>query len=428
MSRRARLNAMGLTGCIVFLHFEFYSIDGYPLTVAPLALLAVLLSGARRRHWPVPLGALVAMLLGLPIVTALASPYIQVDGTEYLKTYLLWSFAVAALALGVIRPLTGRERSWLGVGCFAGLVSVSMFSIVQRLLASKGSTALFNPWKSHQYLYEYDLHAHLLALRAPAFYLEPSFNALVITSLLFVLLLLRHRIVCAFALATLGLLCAASVSGFAILALLSLLSTRALPRKRSVETRIVSRISILMLIAVSLWISRAYLTQRVSSASIIGSSTQYRLMAPLPVLQDVLWHSPLGLPLGSIQQVLPRYDLLNGRVVGSTLDNGLYLLIFYFGWVALAAALVVSSRLLFVKSRKGHFGLRSLAAFSLLTFANTGGILLPEFIFLYLLVILAFRLQPKPSGVDNAPSVFAVYRHRNSEQSERSARHQTLPV
>ena len=426
MRSRTTLGVAALVGSIVFLHFEFLSIGGYPLTVAPLAIALVLRCNALKRHWPVLLVTLVVISLGTPVVTALAYR-MPVNWTEYLRTYLLWFFAVAALALGISRPLTGRERSWLGAGCFAALVIVSTFSLMQRLLALDGSTALYNPWKSHQYLYNYDLRAHLLALRAPAFFLEPSFNALVITSLLFILLLLRYRVVWAFGFAILGLQCAASVSGFAILALLGLMSTRILPRGRGAGMVVVRRLSILTLIALSLWISHAYLTQRVSSASIVGSSTQYRLIAPLPVLQDVLGNSPLGAPLGSVQQVLPKYDLLNGQVVGSTLDNGLYLLVYYFGWIALAMGVILGLRLLFDKPRENQFGVRSFVAFSLLTLANTGGIVLPEFIFLYLLVILAFRLQLKPGGVDNALSV-TVYYHGDSEQPKRSTRDQTLPV
>lgn len=383
-----------LAATIVCLHFQLVGVAGFPLTIAPIAapLLMRNLLHLRVRAT----GALgVCLMLALVGIVATVSP--DVDGVQFLRTLGLVLFSALMVTGTSQGVLYRRVPSWVAPGCFLALGVTGSFTVLQYIAARRGSYALYNPWGSHQYLYQYDYALQLGSIRAPGFYLEPSFNALVLTSLLFMCLMLQYKPILAIALATAGVACTRSLSGLLILLAISAVTLRA----RRHLTRSGGGLHMLLAFGgVGLVISgfTSYIQTRALSGTVEGTSTNYRLVAPIPILRNVLVHSPLGEPLGAVRQVISSYGLLNGSKAGSSLDNGLYLLVFYFGWAGVLGILVVVGRLL-PRAREAPFTGRALLLFTLLTLLNTGGIFLPEFILLSCLVLAVWRSQAAPSDL-----------------------------
>lgn len=190
-------------------------------------------------------------------------------------------------------------------------------------------------------------------------------------------------------LAIVGLVCTNSVSGYVGFAVAMLGALVYGPNTTTYTKRIVLALGVLVgaLGALLFTSIPGYIITRLASGSSSASSTHYRITGPLPIVIDRLANGGIGLPLGSVQTVVPQYSLYLGDELGTSLDNGVYLLIFYFGWLAVLgigvwALLALRNRVYFVQ----FLFLLSILAF-------TGAIFSPEFAFLVGLLILAWRGQ-----------------------------------
>jgi putative colanic acid polymerase len=159
-----------------------------------------------------------------------------------------------------------------------------------------------------------------------------------------------------------------------------------------------------------------WLTSRLTTATVQGSSVNYRLVAPLEVLSDVFENSPLGAPLGTIETTFAEYDLLNGASRGTSLDNGAYLFIFYTGLVGvilLGACAMLAVALLLSRNRRG--GVAVLVGLMMLGYS--GGILLPEFVLGLGLFIYAWRTRPR-GELDDGQTPAVEFGHRDVQGLE----------
>jgi putative colanic acid polymerase len=145
----------------------------------------------------------------------------------------------------------------------------------------------------------------------------------------------------------------------------------------------------------------SYLANRLNSTYTVGSSANYRLIAPQEILQDVLSKDLLGRPLGSIQETVGSYGSLNGIETGTSLDNGFYVIIYYMGWVGVCVLLALA--LLTVRGAfrpQGHF--RSIALVWLIppwllgSLLFSGGIVLPEFVITTVLLLAVYKGGQRP--------------------------------
>ena len=89
-----------------------------------------------------------------------------------------------------------------------------------------------------------------------------------------------------------------------------------------------------------------------------SKSIYVRITAPVLLISDVLIEKPIGLPIGNLEFVR-QFDYWPKGVSGNSIDNGLFALIVFFGWlgiiflfeclrVSLSYSLKVPNRLLFV--------------------------------------------------------------------------------
>lgn len=385
---------------IVTLHLQVAQVGGFPLTLGALLGIGLVVFLASPLRIPLVPFIFVLGLIALGCFGFLANPS-GVSGEDYFRTFALVVMS-ATLVVISLPPSTHSDQTWRGMerGVIVAVWVVSVMSLVQVVTGYLGSEVFFNPWGAFQYLYEYKPYLQWNPIpRAQGFYLEPSFDAFVLGSMLFILLV-RRRANPATVIVTVGGLLAAR-SATSIVILLLLLGMYAIVSHRSLYGA-----AALIAVIVVTW---GELMRRVSSIFDLSSSGNYRLIAPLRVLEDVVFSSPLGSPLGSVETVLRQYDLLNGSRAGTSLDNGIYLLVFYFGWAGvllvaiLAVAAIYAVRNL---SRRGvGFGAYA-PAWVLGSLVFSGGIFLPEYIVVVCLLLLSIgRLDRKVQSGPVTPFV-----------------------
>lgn len=406
---RGRAAAFMIFVVVIFIHFRIAAIGGYEVTLGQVAALAFVLLTVRSFDHRIMALALCAatFLVG---VTALFAP--QTSGTDFFRTFglLVASVTVIGLIFG------GRWRSeillstTMSRAVLVALLVVAVLSVLQVVSGSVGYAGFFNPFGANQYFHEYNPNLGFTAVpRAHGFYLEPSYNAFMICTMgTFLLVKGYHRVISVTAVVV-GLVCTQSVIGFIAIAALTLV---ALVKARPAVA--------IMLVAIGggvAAVTASYVSGRLSTIGTDGTSANYRLLAPIPALLDTLSQAPLGRPLGSIESVLALYDLNMAGVPATSLDNGYYVFIFYFGWigVALLASLLIWALASF-RGRSSYPGATWMPpVWIFMSLAFSGAVLAPEFVFLVGLTYVLSRAVRKDMSLDSQ----IVDNHRNIQRRSR---------
>lgn len=407
---------------IIFQHFQFTSLGSYPLTIGLFAGLAAI-SIVTSRAPLIPLSLVWSGIIAISGLTALLNP--ETDGRQFVQTLLLVLLASAIVMIGLFERAGEFARSpQFARALFCALVLVVVFSLAQVVTGALGSVAFFNPFGSNQYLYQYNPNIEFTPIpRAQGFYLEPSYAAFVIGSTSLCLIALRKFLIASAVLCFVGLLACQSATGlFVFVAIALVTALRSGPR-------VVIAACVLALGAI--WLAGPSLLKRITSLGESSSSANYRLIAPLEVISDLLSSGPLGYPLGSISEVMSSYNLQNGAEIGSSLDNGFYVLVYYFGWPGLIALFIwglATMRFTFLGSRQVE-GLAWLIPFWLLAcMFFSGGIVLPEFALSLWLAISCMTETKKTignvyAGFTPASGSVAQHRHGYGQRSGRPVEH-----
>lgn len=395
---------------VLTLHLRVFEVAGYEVTLGVIGFLSVSLRGIN----DFPFRRAVLVLLAI----SAASSFGFFFGGEFDEREALRTSALIVVSTVVVVGWTGRTQihDLLGAATWAvprALVAVCLLSCLQTLTGSFGIEFLFNPWRSLQYLYEYDpAVAYVEFPRAQGFYLEPSFNALVILSLSFSWMLRGASAWHVSLVALPGLMATQSASGF-IAAAVAVAGALIATRGRRLMSTVV-----LGLFAVP--VVGSYVWSRLNSLTDVGSSASYRLTQPVPLIADVLQETPFGRPLGSLESAVKTYGFrMDGLDVASTLDNGSYVLIFYFGLFGLLVQVVGISILVFrlLGPRSQVLGGWLPLYWLLASLSFTGAVYSPDYT---ALMSLSFLCGSRISGKGGGPSVSrtAAYdRHRNLQRS-----------
>lgn len=377
---------------VVFQHFQVATVGGYFLTLGLISGLLLIVVVVVRP----PYGRLTlvwALIIGLAALAAVVSPATRgADFTQTLLLFLLTSFIIVT-ATGPIRQQIVRSEQF-GRGLFLALVVVSGMCVGQVVLGTLGSDLLFNPFGPFQYFHAYMPNMRFSGIpRAQGFYLEPSYAAFVIGSVSVALLSLGRHPKSTVVLAFLGLLACQSATGLLVFAaIVVVVALRSTPKLALI---------VLVLGTIGSAVVGDYLVLRLSSITEVGTSANYRLLAPLDVLRDVLLHSPFGQPLGSVSEVISGYGFRMAGVPASSLDNGLYVIIFYFGWLGLIAVSIWFLLTLGHVARLKRMGLAYRRTAPLWLFASllfSGAIMAPEYGLMCWLVIVTFRQSLSPTS------------------------------
>jgi len=376
-----------LFSSVVLQHFQLATIGGFRLTVGfVLGFFLIVLVMTRLNTsrllitWSTLLGlSALAGLFALSFASTL-------DFVSTLLLCLVTSFFIVAGTESSLPPATVGA---LMNGSFFALVAIVALSVSQVALGSLGSDALFNVLGPFQYQNQYDPQlAYTQIPRAQGFFLEPSYDAFVIGSLSMALITTGRRTLATLVLAFVGLGACQSATGLILFLLVTMILV--LRSRPQVAVPLVGA-GCLLLILVG-----GSLATRLSSIGDVGSSANYRLVAPLRVLTDVLTDHPFGLPLGSIYEVVARYGLvMDGAGETVSLDNGVYVLVYYFGWFGVAflalLAMWVIGGLVSKGARDHDLNARALVPLWLYgSLLFSGGIVAPEFGLMSWLTITAY--------------------------------------
>lgn len=373
----------------MFLHFVYLRPFNYPLTLAPFAIAIFALKNLH--FYEVVNKIIMASLIGFlyPMVNALQIGLDGADFIQYVRTYMLWGMTVVSFAVFFYgKPLD--QAKGISQAAVVGLFFITVCVSLQSFFAASGDTSFFNMFGSYQYFGEIDLATLSVddKLRPPGFYLEPSFCAYVVCSLWGICLMEDKFLFVSTFICAVALLVIQSFTGliaFFVIALGYVFAGGIFS-----AASIFASIGLMIFSSVTLAFYGEYISDRVEQVFYIGSSTYYRVVALIPVLGDVLVDHPLGFALGRMKEIVPKYNIPHGVGFGESIDNGLYLLVFYFGWLGL----VVSFWFIYVVIRAIFLGQRNLAVASsalLFGFFFNGGIMLPEFCLISGYIIFSYK-------------------------------------
>ncbi|NMM35753.1 MAG: hypothetical protein HHJ13_17515 [Phycicoccus sp.] len=383
--------SLAVATAIVMQHFEVFQFAGAAVTVGLLLGVPLIWLGNRGRLAPTAV-----------VVLAFMVAYVSIVGFVE-KDYTTAAHFFGTLSLLLVSAVTlTRSREWISNesaiavrrGLWIALVVIVLYSVAQTITGAAGSAALFNPFGGHQYAYEYNPHLEANPIpRAAGFFLEPSYDAFVIGATAVALIAIGGAPLPAVALALAGNAAAQSATGFLLFGVvLVVLGLKSRPRVA------VAAIAALVVAAVTFGDN---LVLRIQSVADFGSSGNYRLVAPLVIVRNVLTEHPLGLPLGSIYSVVPKYGLsMAGVDQTRSIDNGYYVIIYYAGWLGLllllAAFAFVAARL--VASSVGRLHDWIVPLWVLGSLAFSGGVVAPEFAFMSAVVIGAWGVRAREVG------------------------------
>lgn len=375
---------------LVFIHFMFFSISGFPLTIAPLAIIVFI-----TLHFYITFNTqkicLLFILFFWPILVVLIySSFIKpIEIIGFTTTYLLWLFTSLTLAMGSVCYLR-KVTSYRNVYTFVLVIIVS-FSVAQVLLLRFfDSPVLYNPFGKFTYFTQYNLEKiyGITGPRAYGLFLEPSFNAFMIFFLTSAILLEKphksNRLV--YIIGFIGIVFTASASGILLLFMLFIL----LSSLRFVSNNIL-RMAFLIGIPLLLigFIPEALLS-RLNEINVEGTSGYWRLVAPLRIISEAFSTLPIGLPFGQINDFVFSLGIDHGGITGSSIDNGLAVLFFYFGLLAFVFFLVISYKLisaLYSRNKEGVIFWWYIIA----SLQFSGGVFLPEFVLPMVLIIYQYK-------------------------------------
>ncbi len=385
MTGRELLFTLILVTFVVGQHFQVGVLFGYAANLGLLCGLVVWVSCLNKSSqlWNAPT---ILLPPAIALMAALISP-INYSQIEFLKTFALLSLAclIMSTARSPIKTefIAGRSAK---LALLISLFCVSTLSVLQVIGGTLGSDAFFNPWGSRQFLREYDpLMQFSTVPRAHGFFLEPSYNAFILVTTTLTLLALKHRPVAVTLLFFAGIIATQSASGLLLGGVIVLAALR--------RSRPGALVGTLGLSVAGAWLVGPYLLERLQSANQLGSSTNYRIVAPLEVLRDTLLAAPLGYPLGSTEQVLSSYNLLLGSQQGTSLDNGAYVLTYYFGWFGLVglllAAMFAMART--ISDRTSSPAVSAVPVIVVGSLLFSGAVLSPEYVIMIWLLIQAYR-------------------------------------
>lgn len=380
-----RNQALPLIIFYLFLQFQLAYLLNFPITLSLIGL-------------PFFVGALVhfrltnkTLLVGclfivVTVLNQLLSKKAE-NSIQFLRTFLLVLMTVSCIGWSI----TGKLKKDLDKKLDAmliGLLILSVISITQAVLGYKYGTFVTNPLGNFSYEYQYKADLNSTLTRASGLYAEPSFNALVCISYLPLVLSIqtpRKRGIYILVLAT-YMVSTFSLTGILTLGLILFLSVW-----DGKKIKIFPFISLFVLLSLTI----NYIFQRIGTLYVEGSSANFRIIAPIKAILEILPMNLIGIQLGSLEPTILEFGFLNGSKVGSSIDNGLLLLILYFGLIGFG---IIGIIIFYVFSLARKIYKSDLLGWQmvlvpLLSLNFNGGIFLPDFICVMAFMIVTIRFH-----------------------------------
>lgn len=175
-----------------------------------------------------------------------------------------------------------------------------------------------------------------------------------------------------------------------------LLLTLKYMRNRSPKYFLIGSILIIILFSIIFYFGQGIIL-RLTELNVEGSSGYYRAIAPLFLVNWILFERVFPIPFGSIEEYMGAFGIMNGDQVGVTIDNGYYVVLANFSWLGLVFCVFYIFKMLLNAIRLFLLGQNqfSVYLFFLIAPLYTGAIFSPEFLFFVVLLILFVRLNKK---------------------------------
>ena len=372
----------------IFLHFEIGVFFGFHLTIgAVLGLFLILRLGKLKLSNTAIY--MILVILSLVLITPIFNSR-YFDSTDFLTSSLLFTSALFIYSLGFIGFKEPESVNSIKKGLEISFLIIVAYSVIQLAASTIFRFFLYNPWGQFQYLYQYSPIASSIGLiRSSGFYLEPSFNAYIILALTISLIILGSHERRQLALSLLALLCTQSATGLIVWFIMAFAVV--------IKNRGRDFLGFIVFIGLAALVASGYLGQRVNSIALEGSSGHYRVLSPLRILGDLLSSSFFGYPIGSVYKVVGDYQLFQfGSEFSVSLDNGLYVLIFYFGWLGLISIAAFTVWALLggsTPSERVNLDRRTLNIWILTSLFFSGAIFALEFSMVTWLTLATYQLQ-----------------------------------
>jgi hypothetical protein len=129
---------------------------------------------------------------------------------------------------------------------------------------------------------------------------------------------------------------------------------------------------------------------RLNEVNVEGTSGYWRLVAPIIIISNAISILPIGIPFGQINEFVLSLGLSHGAHKGSSLDNGLAVLFFYFGlatFVLLACIIYKLLSCIYFRNKEGVIFWWYVIA----SLQFSGGVFLPEYILPMILMVYQYK-------------------------------------
>ncbi|HGH5394001.1 hypothetical protein [Raoultella planticola] len=281
------------------------------------------------------------------------------------------------------------------------VVAISVLEVLELLIL--GSSQLISFFSkvliySNEYLINFLQYG---ALRSNSLYFEPAFYSLVLISMWLCLRQLEYRNKLFDIIVFVGVLSSGSFSGLmTFIILFGIEMILVYSERKSLKKKIPYIILSLLVLIIVIYFLLPYILIRLGELGSAGTSSYYRIIGPLKIVSSALTNIDGIIQFGSLYELVSSFGILNGSQVGKTLDNGIYVLIVHFSWLAILAIAVYL--FCFMKifcsevkiNRNGKDkGIVILLLFVPLSLMFTGAIFSPEYIFTIIAPVIARKIN-----------------------------------
>jgi putative colanic acid polymerase len=316
----------------------------------------------------------------------------SLDASKYITSTLLFVYIVVIIGMTWscrFKPISLRNHRKLLRAFYlvVGIIVMIAAAEMAQILLTGGSSLIENISKFLIYSNSYVLNfISFGGKRTTALYFEPAFFALALISIWLSIKQFGIKTPKTDVMILAGIVLSGSFSGVMTFIMFYLLEWAfQYLNKSAIRKKLPLAIISLAVFLVGLVLGFPYIAERIGDLGTAGSSSYYRIIGPLVMVGYSLTNIDGIVRFGSLYEYVASFGIFNGADVGKTIDNGLYLLIIYFSWFAVALTAWYMTKV--VKMIPAAFGNNrnyrvQLYLFMPLSLFFTGSIFSPEYAFL----------------------------------------------
>lgn len=380
---------------ILLLNFSPFKPLGYPLTIAVFFIICIFFLIVDFEVGKVANFIFLLITSCILLKGCLDLFFLNSDFFGWLRTWSLLQFYLFSILLLFMNfKLNKINNAGFFCALKASVLILFSFSVFQILYYNySGDLSIFRVWGDMGYGEQSYVLKSIQSgvVRANAFYFEPSYFGLVLFAIATCLVVLRTKVVVPviyYVLVVLAIVLSGSKSAFISIFLLMLLF---LFKNSRLEGKV---LFIFFGVICALFVMSA------GSVGVdINESSYYRLFAPVEILTSVFDEYLFGVPLGGMEDFIYSVGVMNGSEFGQTLDNGWYLIVFYFGFFGLGVVffifIILVSKVLF-----GGVVESVVLFYFLMSPFFTGAVFSPEFFFLQFMVFYSYKVSLNYETID----------------------------